>query len=298
MREDDPVLAALVDEAVDALRIAGDSLGPPLVVPLDEWPVRTGPRPDLDKMYQRTLENLTMVRRSVADVATSRKRVELQIEQLERRLDSLEDQHGVPGDRDRYAAVAGQLASLREEYDGLRGEEERVTLASMRLQAKVDAFRTRKEATKARWTVAEGVARADQAIELAEAELDEAIAAAGGTRPASGRQAGGRPAGGPRPEPQSRALELYELRPGAPGKFCARILFALDDRSPDREVEPDWTAFLLAAGTVEDWLRAWYQDAELLCRARYRRTQFPGEQSQSQGAQSQGAQSTPDENAG
>jgi hypothetical protein len=117
----------------------------------------------------------------------------------------------------------------------------------------------------------------------------------------AGRRCGSRgtasaPVGGPRPEPQSRALELYELRPGAPGKICARILFALDDRSPDREVEPDWTALLLAAGTVEDWLRAWYQDAELLCRARYRRTQFPAEQSP--GEQSQGAQSTPEENAG
>lgn len=143
----------------------------------------------MDQLYQRTLESVTRVRRSVADVATSRKRVELQIEQLEHRLDALEDERGVPDDRDRHALVTGQLAGQREEYDRLRGEEKRVTVASMRLQAKVDAFRTRKEATKASWTAAEGAARADQAIERAEAELDEAIAAADGTRLASGRQA-------------------------------------------------------------------------------------------------------------
>ena len=40
------------------------------------------PRETLDYSYQRQLELLTKVRRGVADVATSRKRVELQINQL------------------------------------------------------------------------------------------------------------------------------------------------------------------------------------------------------------------------
>ena len=42
------------------------------------------PRETLDYSYQRQLELLTKVRRGVADVATSRKRVELQVNQLER----------------------------------------------------------------------------------------------------------------------------------------------------------------------------------------------------------------------
>ena len=41
------------------------------------------PRETLDYSYQRQLELLQKVRRGVADVATSRKRVELQINQLE-----------------------------------------------------------------------------------------------------------------------------------------------------------------------------------------------------------------------
>ena len=41
------------------------------------------PRETLDYSYQRQLEMLTKVRRGVADVATSRKRVELQINQLQ-----------------------------------------------------------------------------------------------------------------------------------------------------------------------------------------------------------------------
>ena len=41
------------------------------------------PREMLDYSYQRQTELLSKVRRGVADVATSRKRVELQINQLE-----------------------------------------------------------------------------------------------------------------------------------------------------------------------------------------------------------------------
>src|SRR5689334_24568297 len=43
------------------------------------------PRETLDYSYQRQLELLTKVRRGVADVATSRKRVELQMNQLQQR---------------------------------------------------------------------------------------------------------------------------------------------------------------------------------------------------------------------
>jgi hypothetical protein len=42
------------------------------------------PRETLDHSYERTLEMLQKMRRAVADVATSRKRVELQAQQLQR----------------------------------------------------------------------------------------------------------------------------------------------------------------------------------------------------------------------
>src|ERR1700758_599310 len=50
------------------------------------------PRETLDYSYQRQLELLTKVRRGVADVATSRKRVELQMNQLQQQANKLEDQ--------------------------------------------------------------------------------------------------------------------------------------------------------------------------------------------------------------
>ncbi len=50
------------------------------------------PRETLDYSYQRQVDLLTKVRRGVADVATSRKRVELQINQLEQQSTKLQDQ--------------------------------------------------------------------------------------------------------------------------------------------------------------------------------------------------------------
>src|SRR5437667_4698954 len=50
------------------------------------------PRETLDYSYQRQLEMLQKVRRGVADVATSRKRLELQINQLEQQQNKLTEQ--------------------------------------------------------------------------------------------------------------------------------------------------------------------------------------------------------------
>ena len=47
------------------------------------------PRETLDYSYQRQLEMLTQVRRGVADVATSRKRVELQMNSLQKNQNRL-----------------------------------------------------------------------------------------------------------------------------------------------------------------------------------------------------------------
>lgn len=50
------------------------------------------PRETLDYSYQKQLELLQKVRRGVADVATSRKRLELQLNQLQGQSAKLEDQ--------------------------------------------------------------------------------------------------------------------------------------------------------------------------------------------------------------
>ena len=72
------------------------------------------PRETLDYSYQRQLELLQKVRRGVADVATSRKRVELQINQLEGQATKLENQG-------RQALSAGREDLAREALNRRNG---------------------------------------------------------------------------------------------------------------------------------------------------------------------------------
>jgi phage shock protein A len=132
------------------------------------------PRETLDYSYQRQLEMLTKVRRGVADVATSRKRLELQMNQLQQQANKYDDQarKALGLGRDdlarealtRKASVQGQLNDMQSQYAQLQGEEEKLTVASQRLQAKVDAFRTRKETIKATYTAAEAQTRINEAF--------------------------------------------------------------------------------------------------------------------------------------
>jgi phage shock protein A len=132
------------------------------------------PRETLDYSYQRQLEMLTKVRRGVADVATSRKRVELQVNQLQAQSDKLTEQakKAISMDREdlarealtRKSGLTGQITDLQAQQAQLQAEEEKLTLASQRLQAKVEAFRTRKETIKATYTAAEAQTRINEAF--------------------------------------------------------------------------------------------------------------------------------------
>jgi phage shock protein A len=132
------------------------------------------PRETLDYSYQTQLELLQKVRRGVADVATSRKRVELQMNQLQQSSDKLDRQARdslAAGREDlarealvRKSGVQSQQSDLQTQYSSLQGEEEKLTAASQRLQAKVDAFRTKKETIKATYTAAEAQTRINEAF--------------------------------------------------------------------------------------------------------------------------------------
>ena len=132
------------------------------------------PRETLDYSYQRQVEMLTKVRRGVADVATSRKRVELQVNQLQSQAQKLTDQaqKAIEMGREdlarealtRKSALTSQITDLQAQQAQLQGEEEKLTLASQRLQAKVEAFRTRKETIKATYTAAEAQTKIGEAF--------------------------------------------------------------------------------------------------------------------------------------
>ena len=263
LRGGEPGLARPIGEAVLALLDAGESLGPPLVVPLESvLQPPDDPREALDYSYQRQLESLTKVRRGVADVATSHKRIELQADTLERQAGKLAGQREralEAGRADlareahmREASVQEQLAGLRERLLILTGEEEKLTTASQRLQAKVEAFRVQKETVKATYTAAEAAQSVREAFGRTGTDTDdpEAVQPDISARSASATSTVSEilqeirdltPPFPLRPGPDEGGIHpppgLMELRPGAPDDVRVGLLFA---------VEPPDTAVLVA----------------------------------------------------
>jgi phage shock protein A len=132
------------------------------------------PRETLDYSYEKQLELLQKMRRGVADVATSRKRIELQAQQLQTSAAKLESQakQALAQNREdlarealaRRSGIATQLQSLQVQHDQLKTEEAKLVDAQRRLQTKVEAFRTRKETIKATYTAAEAQTKVGEAV--------------------------------------------------------------------------------------------------------------------------------------
>ena len=141
------------------------------------------PRETLDYSYQKQLELLQNVRRGVADVATSRKRVELQANKISSEVDRLQSaaQRALESNREdlarealtRKAGLQEQLVDLQAQHAQLQAEEEKLVRASSRLQAKVDAFRTRKETIKATYSAAEAQTRINEAFTGISEEMND-----------------------------------------------------------------------------------------------------------------------------
>jgi phage shock protein A len=104
-------------------------------------------QPGLDAAYQQHFAELQRTRRAVADVATSRKRLELWITELERQAGTAH-------------AVTGQLTHLRRQYADMQAKEERATAASRRLMAEINAFQTSRKAVQTAYAAATEAAQA------------------------------------------------------------------------------------------------------------------------------------------
>lgn len=132
------------------------------------------PRETLDYSYVKQQEMLQKVRRGLADVATSRKRLELQMQQLEQASTKLQAQaqQALGAGREdlarealtRRSGLQQQMSDLQAQHANLQAEEDKLTTASQRLQAKVEAFRTRKESIKATYTAAEAQNKINEAF--------------------------------------------------------------------------------------------------------------------------------------
>jgi phage shock protein A len=141
------------------------------------------PRETLDYSYERQLELLQKVRKGVADVSTSRKRLELQMTQLSQQSDKLEVQARAAlaaGREDlarealtRRSGLGSQVGELQEQHAQLAEQEEKLIASSQQLQARVESFRTRKETVKATYSAAEAQTKIGEAFSGLSSELGD-----------------------------------------------------------------------------------------------------------------------------
>lgn len=133
-------------------------------------------KPDemLDLSYEKMLEQITQVRRALVEIAASRKRIELQEEQLQGSADHLQDQAraAVNAGRDdlarealsRKTAALQQVAQMEPQHQQLVDEEGKLTQTLQALQARVNQFRTQKETLKAQYSAAKAVTSVNEGV--------------------------------------------------------------------------------------------------------------------------------------
>jgi phage shock protein A len=123
------------------------------------------PGDTLDYSYNKQLELLQNVKKGIAEVVTSKKRLQLQSDKLQQqvvKLDTQARQALAAGQEDlartaleRKALAQNELQSLDGQVTELEGEQERLVVSEQKLRTKIESFRTRKEVVKAQYSAAE-----------------------------------------------------------------------------------------------------------------------------------------------
>jgi phage shock protein A len=131
------------------------------------------PAETLDYSYEQQLQLLQNVKRGIADVVTSKKRLQLQSTQLEQsvvKLDTQARQAVSQGREDlaraaleRKSAVQSQLQGLDEQVAQLEAQQEKLVASEKQLSAKIESFRSEKEVIKAQYSAAEASVRIGEA---------------------------------------------------------------------------------------------------------------------------------------
>jgi phage shock protein A len=132
------------------------------------------PRETLDLSYEKQLELLQNVIRGVAEVTTSKKRIELHKAKLQMSIDKLDAQtkEALGSNREdlarkaleNKAALRAQSATLDRLIADLENQQQKLMAAESRLATKVEAFRTKKETIKAEYSAAEAQVKVTESV--------------------------------------------------------------------------------------------------------------------------------------
>src|SRR5437763_1938304 len=123
------------------------------------------PGETLEYSYQKQIELLQNVKKGIADVVTSKKRLQLQEENIKQqvvKLDTQARQALAAGQEDlartaleRKNVAQTELQSLDQQVAQLEQQQEQMTASEQKLRAKIEQFRSKKEVIKAQYSAAE-----------------------------------------------------------------------------------------------------------------------------------------------
>jgi phage shock protein A len=131
------------------------------------------PSETLEYSYQKQMELLQNVKKGLADVVTAKKRLQLQSQKLEQqvvKLDTQARQALAAGNEElartaleRKSAVQSELQGLDPQVAELEAQQQSMIENQAKLQAKIEAFRSKKEVIKAQYSAAEAQVRISEA---------------------------------------------------------------------------------------------------------------------------------------
>jgi phage shock protein A len=132
------------------------------------------PREALDYSYVKQLEMLNKLRRSLAEVMTARKRLEMQKSKLWENIRLLDEQarRALDSNREDLAKLALerknanllQVQSLDKQIADMQQEEQKLEETTKRLALKVEEFKSKKEVIKAQYSAAEAQVRIKESV--------------------------------------------------------------------------------------------------------------------------------------
>jgi len=131
------------------------------------------PAETLEYGYQKQVELLQNVKKGIADVTTSKKRLQMQAAKLEQQVVKLDTQarQALAQGRDdlartaleRKTVIQGEMQSLDQQAAELASQQEQLTINEQKLRGKIEAFRTKKEVIKAQYSAAEAQVKISEA---------------------------------------------------------------------------------------------------------------------------------------
>ena len=131
------------------------------------------PSETLEYSYQKQMELLQNVKKGIADVVTSKKRLQLQEQKLQQQVVKLDTQarQALAGGNEELARTAlerknvaqTELQSLDAQIVELEGQQEQLTASEQKLRAKIEQFRSKKEVIKAQYSAAEAQVKIGEA---------------------------------------------------------------------------------------------------------------------------------------